>query len=452
MASRCRPAVHGRRRPGRAVRGRSATSMPAPSPQMPDDLQEGMNGGHRDQQGADDGRRLACPRRSITQADYDSGAGRPERPAAGGPHAQAAGDPTGLAARRCRVSQPRVQPGDVTTRRRRTRWSASRSRSAGHHRLDDRLRAHVVDECHHGSSRRRCCRSRRPGPSSCPTASGSRPGEPVIGDDGPWPITATASGRAFDRQLDRERSSDQVQGKTVSEAQVILDQLRHGDDHALARLHADPSRRSEPDRPEPHAPREHRHHDQPHPCTDAARASDARPRRGLSRTETLSRESAAGHRPGRAPHRGGAGRPARPVRPTAGDPRPPRRRDGRRDPRAARPGARRDELVVGLPLSLDGTEGPQAERTRAWAAAVAPLSGLPSRGRTSDTPARTPRRASAARRAAGPAARRQPPRCVPTAPGSTVRPRPPSPRRPWTRAAPVALGDRSASHDLDRPR
>ena len=35
-----------------------------------------------------------------------------------------------------------------------------------------------------------------------------------------------------------------------------------------------------------------------------------------------------------------------------------------------------DELVVGLPLSLDGSEGPQAERTRAWAAAVAPLSGL----------------------------------------------------------------------------
>jgi putative Holliday junction resolvase len=34
------------------------------------------------------------------------------------------------------------------------------------------------------------------------------------------------------------------------------------------------------------------------------------------------------------------------------------------------------ELVVGLPLSLDGSEGPQAERTRAWAAAVAPLCGL----------------------------------------------------------------------------
>jgi putative holliday junction resolvase len=37
---------------------------------------------------------------------------------------------------------------------------------------------------------------------------------------------------------------------------------------------------------------------------------------------------------------------------------------------------RAQELVVGLPLSLDGSEGPQAERTRAWAAAVVPLCGL----------------------------------------------------------------------------
>lgn len=35
------------------------------------------------------------------------------------------------------------------------------------------------------------------------------------------------------------------------------------------------------------------------------------------------------------------------------------------------------ELVIGLPLSLDGSEGPQAERTRAWATEVAPLCGLP---------------------------------------------------------------------------
>jgi putative Holliday junction resolvase len=35
------------------------------------------------------------------------------------------------------------------------------------------------------------------------------------------------------------------------------------------------------------------------------------------------------------------------------------------------------ELVVGLPLSLDGSEGPQAARTREWAATVAPLAGLP---------------------------------------------------------------------------
>ncbi len=35
------------------------------------------------------------------------------------------------------------------------------------------------------------------------------------------------------------------------------------------------------------------------------------------------------------------------------------------------------ELVVGLPLDAAGREGPQAERTRAWAAAVAASLGLP---------------------------------------------------------------------------
>jgi putative transcription antitermination factor YqgF len=34
------------------------------------------------------------------------------------------------------------------------------------------------------------------------------------------------------------------------------------------------------------------------------------------------------------------------------------------------------ELVVGLPLERDGSEGPQALATRAWAAAVQPLLGL----------------------------------------------------------------------------
>jgi putative Holliday junction resolvase len=34
-------------------------------------------------------------------------------------------------------------------------------------------------------------------------------------------------------------------------------------------------------------------------------------------------------------------------------------------------------LVVGLPLSTDGSEGDQAARTRAWADAVAPALGLP---------------------------------------------------------------------------
>jgi putative Holliday junction resolvase len=34
------------------------------------------------------------------------------------------------------------------------------------------------------------------------------------------------------------------------------------------------------------------------------------------------------------------------------------------------------ELVVGLPLSLDGSEGPQAIRTREWAVVIGPLTGL----------------------------------------------------------------------------
>jgi putative Holliday junction resolvase len=42
---------------------------------------------------------------------------------------------------------------------------------------------------------------------------------------------------------------------------------------------------------------------------------------------------------------------------------------------AAEQGA--EAFVVGLPLNMDGTEGPQATRTRAWAEAVAAASGLP---------------------------------------------------------------------------
>jgi putative Holliday junction resolvase len=37
---------------------------------------------------------------------------------------------------------------------------------------------------------------------------------------------------------------------------------------------------------------------------------------------------------------------------------------------------RADELVVGLPLSLDGTVGPQAAETQAWAKRLAALTGL----------------------------------------------------------------------------
>jgi putative Holliday junction resolvase len=36
-----------------------------------------------------------------------------------------------------------------------------------------------------------------------------------------------------------------------------------------------------------------------------------------------------------------------------------------------------DEIVIGLPLNMDGTEGPQAAATREWAAAVATHVGKP---------------------------------------------------------------------------
>ena len=76
-----------------------------------------------------------------------------------------------------------------------------------------------------------------------------------------------------------------------------------------------------------------------------------------------------------------------------------------------------DELVVGLPLEASGVEGPQAERTRAWVSAVAPLLRLPvafrderltshvaearlgpmKRGRSGGPPSRTQRDAHRAR-------------------------------------------------------
>jgi putative holliday junction resolvase len=40
-----------------------------------------------------------------------------------------------------------------------------------------------------------------------------------------------------------------------------------------------------------------------------------------------------------------------------------------------------DEVVVGLPLNMDGSEGPQASETRAWAAEVGPALGVPLRWR-----------------------------------------------------------------------
>jgi putative Holliday junction resolvase len=38
---------------------------------------------------------------------------------------------------------------------------------------------------------------------------------------------------------------------------------------------------------------------------------------------------------------------------------------------------RADELVVGLPLNMNGSEGGQAQATREWAVAVAELAGMP---------------------------------------------------------------------------
>ena len=57
-----------------------------------------------------------------------------------------------------------------------------------------------------------------------------------------------------------------------------------------------------------------------------------------------------------------------------------RRADAARDARSIGNLAREQaatELVVGLPLNADGSEGEQARRTREWAASIAALVGLP---------------------------------------------------------------------------
>lgn len=76
-----------------------------------------------------------------------------------------------------------------------------------------------------------------------------------------------------------------------------------------------------------------------------------------------------------------------------------------------------DELVVGLPLNMDGTEGEQAEQTREWALAITHIAALPiywrderlttedaiervgppSRGRSGGPPSASARRAYRAR-------------------------------------------------------
>ena len=56
------------------------------------------------------------------------------------------------------------------------------------------------------------------------------------------------------------------------------------------------------------------------------------------------------------------------------------RADDKRDARTIariRDEQRIDELVVGLPLNMDGSEGQQAQHTRVWAAAIADECNLP---------------------------------------------------------------------------
>ena len=151
---------------------------------------------------------------------------------------------------------------------------------------------------------------------------------------------------------------------------------------------------------------------------------------------TLSRESAAGHRPGRRDASGSrwatcATGHARPLVTLA-------RRDvdeRRGEPSPDWPASTtRAELVVGLPLSLDGSEGPQADahpRVGGRRGAAHRTARLVA-GRAPHQPGcRAAHRR--ARRGAARVAHRRPPRCAPTAPVSTVRRRRPSPRRPWTR-------------------
>lgn len=64
------------------------------------------------------------------------------------------------------------------------------------------------------------------------------------------------------------------------------------------------------------------------------------------------------------------------VRPLATIRRSSDERDGRTLARVVEE-QRIDELVVGLPLNMDASEGAQATRTRAWAAALARMCALP---------------------------------------------------------------------------
>ena len=62
-----------------------------------------------------------------------------------------------------------------------------------------------------------------PGTEFVPNSIRVTTGDPVVGSDGVVAYHATASGRAYDRQLDQAKLKEQIKGKTVSVAQGILD-------------------------------------------------------------------------------------------------------------------------------------------------------------------------------------------------------------------------------------
>ncbi len=249
-----------------------------------------------------------------------------------------------------------------------------------------------------------------------------------------WRITRPPRVERSTCQLDQDALKDRIKGMTVSQAHVILDPLGQAtitlSPDFMPALPDDPSRIDL----EPHAARE------PRTVTNHYPASTTRP----CPVSGWRHGGLSGTRPYRVTRLLGIDLGERRIGVALGDPRTGSARplltlsrgtsqtDAATLARLAREHDA-DELVIGLPLSLDGSEGPQAERTRDWAAAVAPLCGLAvswqDERHTSE---------DAEQRIGGPGARsaraahRPPPRCVRIAHAWIARPRPPSPRRRWT--------------------